>query len=89
LQNLLEEVAMNKDFLKGSWDQIRGRIKSEWGKLTDDDLTRANGDIEELVGIVRKRYGYEEPEARSKVDEWLSNAEEKFRALDKGEGEKS
>ena len=29
---------MNKDFLKGSWEQIRGRIKSEWGKLTDDEI---------------------------------------------------
>ncbi|MFP4431804.1 MAG: CsbD family protein [Spirochaetaceae bacterium] len=80
---------MNKDFLKGSWDQIKGRIKSEWGKLTDDDLTRANGDMEELVGIVRKRYGYEEPEARSKVDVWLSKAEDKIRSLDHSKGEKS
>jgi uncharacterized protein YjbJ (UPF0337 family) len=80
---------MNTDFLKGSWDQLRGRIKSEWGKLTDDDLTRANGDLEELVGIVRKRYGYEDPEARSKVDEWLSKAEEKIRSLDKNKGEET
>ncbi len=80
---------MNKDFLKGSWDQIRGRIKSEWGKLTEDDLTRANGDLEELVGIVRKRYGYEESEARSKVDEWLSKAEGKIRSLDQSKGGES
>lgn len=80
---------MNTDFLKGSWDEIRGRIKSEWGKLTDDDLARANGDLEELVGIVRKRYGYEESEARSKVDEWLSKAEGKIRSLDEGQGDRS
>lgn len=77
---------MNKDFLKGSWEQIRGRIRSEWGKLTDDDLTRANGDLEELVGIVRKRYGYEDDQARSKVDEWLSKAEAKIRSLDQDKG---
>ena len=75
---------MNTDFLRGSWDQIRGRIKSEWGKLTEDDLTRANGDLDELVGIIRKRYGYEDDAARAKVDEWLTKAEEKIRSLDGG-----
>ncbi len=74
---------MNREYLKGSWGQLKGRLKSEWGKLTDDDLTRASGDMEELVGIIQKRYGYEEGEARSKVDAWLSNAEERIRGLDK------
>jgi uncharacterized protein YjbJ (UPF0337 family) len=41
---------MNKDIFEGQWKQIRGETKSWWGKLTDDDLDRAAGKYDVMVG---------------------------------------
>ena len=49
---------MNKDILEGKWKQIRGEAKAWWGKLTDDDLDRANGKFDVLAGLLQEKYGY-------------------------------
>ena len=55
---------MNKDTVKGDWKQLSGAIKSKWGKLTDDDLTRAKGDGEYLVGKLQEQYGLTKDKAK-------------------------
>ena len=67
---------MNKDQLKGKWKQISGNAKKKWGDLTDDDLMKAEGDSEKLVGIVQERYGIEREEARKQVNSWVNSLEE-------------
>jgi uncharacterized protein YjbJ (UPF0337 family) len=62
---------MNEDVLKGKWHQLKGDIKSRWGKLTDDDLDRVEGEAEKLVGRVQERYGYQRDEAKREVDEFI------------------
>jgi uncharacterized protein YjbJ (UPF0337 family) len=62
---------MNEDVLKGKWHQLKGEVKSRWGKLTDDDLDRAQGDAEKLIGRVQERYGYQRDEAKREVDDFL------------------
>ena len=59
---------MNTDTLKGKWLQLRGAVKSEWGKLTDDDVDRIGGDAEQLIGRVQERYGYARDRAMQEVD---------------------
>jgi uncharacterized protein YjbJ (UPF0337 family) len=44
---------MNQDILKGKRKEIKGGLKEQWGKLTDDDLTRLEGKQEKLVGILQ------------------------------------
>lgn len=58
---------MNRDMAQGKWQQLSGKIKEKWGKLTHDDLTRAEGDRDYLVGKVHEHYGI----ARDKVDDEL------------------
>jgi uncharacterized protein YjbJ (UPF0337 family) len=58
---------MNEDTLKGQWHQLAGRIKQQWGKLTDDDLTVAEGSSEYLAGKVQERYGMARDEAEREV----------------------
>ena len=58
---------MNADVFKGKWHQLKGEVKSRWGKLTDDDLDRVEGDTEQLIGRVQERYGYARDEARKDV----------------------
>ena len=62
---------MNADVLKGKWTQIKGEVKSQWGKLTDDDVERIEGDAEKLYGRVQERYGYAKEDAKREVDAFL------------------
>jgi uncharacterized protein YjbJ (UPF0337 family) len=64
------EGGMNKDTFAGQWKQIKGAVKSRWGKLTDDDLTRAEGDYDKIVGAIQERYGYARERAQQEFDEW-------------------
>ena len=64
---------MNADVLKGQWHQLKGEVKSRWGKLTDDDLDRASGDTEKLIGRLQERYGYARDEAKREVDDCFTH----------------
>ncbi len=59
---------MNTDTIKGNWKQLKGKVKEQWGKLTDDDLTVINGQSEQLVGKLQERYGYSKEQAQREVE---------------------
>lgn len=61
---------MNKETLKGDWNEFKGKIKEKWGKLTDNDLTEINGKREQLLGKIQKAYGYDLERAEKEVSEW-------------------
>jgi uncharacterized protein YjbJ (UPF0337 family) len=63
---------MNEDKLQGQWKQLAGKVKAQWGKLTDDDLTIADGDSEYLEGKLQERYGIARDEAKRQVKEFSS-----------------
>jgi uncharacterized protein YjbJ (UPF0337 family) len=62
---------MNSDVFKGKWHQLKGEAKSQWGKLTDDDLDRVEGDAEKLIGRVQERYGYARLDAEREVNDFI------------------
>lgn len=55
---------MNKLQIKGTWDQVKGRLKQTYGTLTDDDLTYVEGKEDELVGRLKVKLGKSEEEVR-------------------------
>jgi len=61
---------MNEDTIKGQWKQLGGSIKQKWGKLTDNDLTVAEGNADYLAGKVQERYGIARDEAEAQVREF-------------------
>jgi uncharacterized protein YjbJ (UPF0337 family) len=61
---------MNKDTFEGNWKQFKGKVKEEWGKLTDDDLDIINGRREQLVGRLQERYGLEKSAAEKQIKEF-------------------
>ncbi len=63
---------MNWDQIEGQWHQVKGSIKSQWGKLTDDDVQSIGGKKEKLLGILQQRYGVVKDEAEKQADTWLS-----------------
>jgi len=65
-----KETTMNWDRVAGDWKQFKGKVKEKWGKLTDDDLTRINGNREQLEGLLQQRYGYAKDKVKQEVDGW-------------------
>ena len=63
---------MNWDTIKGNWSQMTGKVKEEWGDLTDDDLTEAAGERDQLVGKIQARYGVAKDEAERQVDSFVA-----------------
>jgi len=61
---------MNADTLRGQWTQLKGKIREQWGKLTDDDLDEIQGRAEQLVGRLQQRYGIARDEAQRQFDAW-------------------
>jgi uncharacterized protein YjbJ (UPF0337 family) len=61
---------MNRDTLKGQWTQLKGKIRQQWGKLTDDDITQIQGNAEQLIGKLQERYGYSREQAQRELDSW-------------------
>jgi uncharacterized protein YjbJ (UPF0337 family) len=61
---------MNEDRIAGQWKQLAGKIREKWGKLTDDDLTRAEGTSEYLAGRIQERYGIARDVAEKQVREF-------------------
>lgn len=59
---------MNEDIFKGNWNQLKGNAKQWWGKLTDDDVKRIEGNRDELIGRLQERYGWTKEEARTEID---------------------
>jgi len=66
---------MNKDILEGNWKQIRGQAKAWWGKLTDNDLDRAAGKFDVLVGLLQEKYGYTRQRAVDEIDNRVTEYE--------------
>ena len=63
---------MNWDQVKGNWKQLTGKVKEKWGKLTDDDLTAAAGQRDQLLGRLQERYGYAKEQAEKELDDFVS-----------------
>ena len=74
---------MNQVILQGQWKQVRGEIKSWWGKLTQDDLDRIEGSFDKLAGILQQRYGYSVREAQHEIADFMERLENKLELQDK------
>ena len=70
---------MNADILKGKWKQIQGEAKKWWGDLTDDELTRVDGEQDKLVGLLQEKYGYSKEKAEAEIDQRLTEHERSAR----------
>jgi uncharacterized protein YjbJ (UPF0337 family) len=69
---------MNWDQIEGNWAQFKGKVREQWGRLTDDDIDIINGKREQLVGRVQEAYGCMREEAEKQVREFEKNADRLF-----------
>ena len=66
---------MNQDIIQGKWKQLKGSLKTQWGKLTDDDLDRLDGNQEYLSGRLQERYGWAKDRAEKEIRDFTRNQE--------------
>jgi uncharacterized protein YjbJ (UPF0337 family) len=62
-------MALNQQTLEGNWNEIKGKIHEKWGQLTQDDLQKAKGNVDQLVGVIQRKTG----EARDRVEQFLND----------------
>ena len=61
---------MNWDQAAGNWKQLKGKVKEQWGKLTDDDIDRIAGKRDQRIGRLQESYGISQEEADRRVKDW-------------------
>ena len=74
-------VKVNQDILEGKWKQVKGQVRQQWGRLTDNQLERINGRSEELVGLLQESYGYTQAQAQKEVDEFVHRLDKVQKAV--------
>jgi uncharacterized protein YjbJ (UPF0337 family) len=60
---------MNEDRMKGNWNQFKGKLKEKWGKLTDDEISLAEGHRDQFIGKLQERYGIAKDQAEREFKE--------------------
>ena len=73
----IENNPMNHNIFAEQWKQMRGRLKSWWGRLTDDDFESIEGQKNKLIGPVEEKYGYTRDQAREEVDRRFNEYDDK------------
>ena len=64
---------MNWDIAKGNWKQFKGKVKAQWGQLTDDHLDQIDGKRIELAGKIQETYGITKDEAEMQIKQFEEN----------------
>ncbi|WP_373001841.1 CsbD family protein [Marinobacter sp.] len=65
---------MNKDTIEGNWKELKGRVKEQWGKLTDDRLDEIAGKREQLAGEIQQAYGVTREEAERQLKDFEASS---------------
>ena len=61
---------MNWDQIQGNWTEMTGQFQEKWGKLTNDDLTTASGQRDQLAGLLQQRHGFARQLAETELDKF-------------------
>lgn len=62
---------MNRDVLAGQWEQLKGKVVRQWGRITRDEMDQIRGNRDILIGKIQEHYGRSKEEAQDELDRWL------------------
>lgn len=68
---------MNEQTFKGTWNEVKGKIREKWGALTEDEVNRTGGNLEQVLGMIQRKTG----ESREKIESFLQTAAKEGVAL--------
>jgi uncharacterized protein YjbJ (UPF0337 family) len=63
---------MAADILSGKWKQLKGSVKTQWGKLIDDEIDQVEGNMEKMIGLLQEKYAYTKEKAEAELAAFLS-----------------
>ncbi|TJZ72958.1 CsbD family protein [Chitiniphilus eburneus] len=69
---------MNRDQVEGNWKQFKGKVREQWGKLTDDTLDQIEGRREQLSGKIQEAYGISKEEAEKQIADFERSSSYKW-----------
>jgi len=72
---------VNKEMFAGSWNEVVGAVKDKYGQITDDDLTRVEGNLDQLVGLLQRKTGQTKQQVQNFLDECCADASTTYRQL--------
>ncbi len=61
---------MGWDEIERSWNELKGEVKRQWSKLTDEDVELIRGKYTELLGLLQERYGHAKEQAEREINDW-------------------
>ncbi len=64
---------MNKNIIQGKWKEIKGKLHQQWGKLSDDEVSKLRGSYDELSGMLQKKYGYDQERTQKEIEQFVKN----------------
>ena len=68
LSGVIRFVMTTKLQVKGSWNEVKGKLKQKYGQLTDDDLSFTEGKEDEFLGRLQQRLGKSKEELRAEIE---------------------
>jgi uncharacterized protein YjbJ (UPF0337 family) len=64
---------MTREQFKEQWNHFKGELKKQWGRFTDDDLVRIEGDYDRFMDLVQERYGQHKETIHRWVEYWFEH----------------
>jgi uncharacterized protein YjbJ (UPF0337 family) len=68
---------LNEETWKGKWNEIKGEIRTKWGKMTDDELEQSKGNSTSIIGLIQQRYGAKKEEVEGALEKIVSRFSKK------------
>jgi uncharacterized protein YjbJ (UPF0337 family) len=67
--------SVNQTWAKGKWNEVKGKVKEQWGDLTDDQLDKIEGQRDQLVGLIQQEYGRTRDDVEREIAAWEKRQE--------------
>lgn len=62
---------LNKNIFQGNWKEIKGKLRQQWGNLTEDEVAKMKGSYEELRGVLQKKYGFDQERSDKEIENFV------------------
>lgn len=82
---MIELETPTQEMIKGRWKQVRGRIREQWGELTESDLDQIAGQRDQLIGLLQEKYDLTREAATEQLDSFTSTYETRREELENRE----
>ena len=69
---------MNEKILDGKWTELKGKVKESWGNISEDEIEKTRGNLEQLAGKINVRYGQSTDQIMDKLNTFLSDINKKI-----------